>query len=192
MNDTWLVSALIAALAGAPAPISNRVQPMEGGGRYVAEALPVVEGDKQYVLFTFCTVSGGNRPGTERRLYPPFAKAYVAYPDLKVRWQEVDEKKGIANLATLTDADNHRYFGVIKRVGITSSEWTNTRVRYNELLSVVLERKWLLTRHATSAEERATAKELADCVRVVYDKPLLPYYREEGRQFFAWMERAAK
>ena len=191
MKDPWLISALMAALSGAPVPLAKRVQPAEGGGRYVAEALPIVEGNEQYVLFTFCTASGGNRPGVERHLYPPFAVAHVSYPAKKVVWRAI-ERNGAEATATLLDADKQPYLGNIVRTGITPSEWTDARVRYNELIGLVLERKWLVTLHPPTSQERQTAKELADCIRIVYDKPLMPYYRLKGRQLFAWIERASK
>ena len=191
MKDPWLISALMAALSGAPAPLAKRVQPTEGGSRYVAEALPIAEDNKQYVLYTFCTASGGNRPGNERRLYPPFAVARVSYPDKQVAWRVVEKKSAESNGALL-DSDKQPYLGNIERAGVTPSEWTDARVRYNELIVLVLERKWLVTHHAPTAEERLVAKELEDCIQIVYDKPLMPYYRLNGRQFFAWMERAAK
>lgn len=191
MKETWLLSALAAALAGAPAPLSKQVQSMEGGSRYVAEALPIVEGDRQYVLFTFCHATGG-RLGEERRLYPPFATAHVSYPDKHVQWHEESVKTRLTGLPVLLDNERQPYLGVIKRAGVTPSEWTDARVKYDELIEVVLARKWLLTRHPTSVEEHNVAKELEDCVRIVYDKPLLPYYKERGRQFLTWMERAAK
>jgi len=71
-------------------------------------------------------------------------------------------------------------------------EWRSAEREYERLVSLVLERRWLLTRHAVTAEERATAQELQECTRILYDKPLLPYYQHAGRHFLAWMERAAK
>ena len=190
MKEAWVLSAIMAAFAAAPLPLAKRVQPMEGGGRYVAEIIPVVEAQNQYIVLTFCSISG-SRPTDERRLYPPFATACVSYPDKQVRWEEIDDKIYAGNRSPL-DPNNRYYLGVVERSGITPAVWTAAHTQYVNLVSLVLERKWLVTKHAVTIEERATAKELKECVQILYDKPLLPYYQHEGRQFLAWMARAAK
>lgn len=188
MKEAWILSAIMAALAGAPPHLAKRVQPMEGGGRYTAEILPVVEAEKQYILLAFCSISGSS-PSDERRLYPPFATVHISFPDKLIRWEEIDDKK---YAGTHLDHNNRHYLGLVERIGITPTVWTNAHTQYLSLISLVLERKWLITKYAVTPEERATAKELQDCVQILYDKPLLPYYQQNGRQFLAWMERAAK
>ena len=190
MKEFWLYGAITAALAAPPAHLKGHVEMLDGGGNYSAMVLPVVEGDKQYALLAFGSVSG-HSPSEERRIYPLFAAVKVSYPARQVQWLDLHEGS-FGMRTTLFDAQHTPYLGVIDRHNLTVDEWTSARQRYPPLVSLVMEREWLLTRHAVTNEERATARELQNCVRVLYDKPLLPYYHYAGRQFFAWMERAAK
>lgn len=163
---------------------------LDGGGNYATMVLPVLEGDKQFALLSFCSVSG-NRPTEERKMYPLFASVKVSYPEKQVVWKDVHE--GDFGLTSpLRDEGKEPYLGVVDRSGLVSGEWANAKRRYTPLVSLVMEKRWLLTQHTVTAEECATAKELQDCVRILYDKPLLPYYQHAGRQFLSWMERAAK
>jgi hypothetical protein len=190
MKDLWIYGALAAAMAVAPAHLKRKVEVRDGGSRYAAAVLPVVEGEQQYALFAFCHITG-SRPGDKRYLTAPFATASVSYPTKEVHWR--DTKASDFKLQTQPQPGYETEFlGIVDRKGISMAELRNADSRYPQLVSLVLERRWLLTRHAVTAEERATAQELQECTRILYDKPLLPYYQYMGRHFLAWMERAAK
>ena len=190
MKDYWLYGAIAAALSSPPAHLKREVEMMDGGGHYSTEIVPVVLGDRQYAQMGFCYITGFS-PGQERWLTAPFATVTVAYPDKHVVWRGT--KPADFNLMpTRHPGDPTEYMGLVERQGLTISEFSNARSRYPQLVSVVMEHQWLLTKHPVTAEERATARELQDCVRILYDKPLLPYYQHAGRQFLAWMARAAK
>ena len=190
MKELWLYGAIAAALSSPPAHLKGRVEMMEGGGNYSTEILPVVTGDRQYALIGFCSITGFS-PDQERWLTAPFATVTVAYPDKHVVWH--DTKPVDFGLSpTRHPGSPTEYMGLVEREGLTLSELRNARSRYPQLVSMVMEQRWLLTRHPVTAEERATARELQDCVRILYDKPLLPFYQHAGRHFLAWMARAAK
>lgn len=190
MKHYWLYGLFMSALASPPAKLKGQVEDFDGGGNYSTMILPVIVGDKQYAMMSFCKISG-SMPNDERRLYPPFASLSIAYPDKHTQWGEL--KRGDYGLnASLVDPDKVHYLGVIEDNGTSLDEWESAQARYPELISAAIEHRWLLTHHAVTKEERATAQELQDCARILYDKPLLPYYHHAGRQFFAWMERAAK
>ena len=190
MKEYWLYGLFTAALANPPAHLKGQVEMLDGGGNYSTEIIPVVQGDKQYAQLAFCKVTG-IRPGDERWITTPFATVTVAWPDKHIIWQDVRGRDfGLVSVhkkGTLTE-----YAGQMDRAGTTMAEFRQARSRYTPLVSMVIEREWLLTRHAVTDEERATARELQDCVRILYDKPLLPYYHHAGRQFFAWLERTAR
>jgi hypothetical protein len=189
-KEFWLYGALAVAMATIPTHLKGRVEMLDGGGNYSTEVLPVVEGEKQYALLAFCDITG-TRPGEERWLSAPFATVTIAFPDKKTVWR--DTKAANFGLQPVRRPnDDGEYIGLIDRAGISVDELINARRRYPELISLVLERRWLLTRHTVTPEEQATARELQECTRILFDKPLLPFYRHYGSHFLAWMERAAK
>jgi hypothetical protein len=192
MKDIWLIGAFAAVLASVPAHLRDKVEPQEGGTQpQQTQAIPLLMGDKQYVLISFYEMDGPTY-GELPKIYPPFASAYVSYPSKEVKWQDVTAND--FNLISLPlDALKKPYLGELHPGQAASvQEWRSAEREYERLVSLVLERRWLLTRHAVTAEERATAQELQECTRLLYDKPLLPYYQHAGRHFLAWMERAAK
>ena len=190
MKEFWLYGAIAAALLAPPAHLKGHVEKMDGGGHYSTQILPVVAGDRQYALLGFCYITGFS-PGQERWLTAPFATVTVAYPDKRVVWRDI-QPIDFGLTPTRHPGDPAEYMGLVERKGLTVSELSNARSRYPQLVSAVMEQRWLLTQHAVTAEEKATARELQDCVRILYDKPLLPYYQHAGRHFLAWMARAAK
>ena len=191
MKEAWIIGAYAAVLASVPAHLRIQLQAREGGTQAQQTlVLPVVAGDKQYAFICFYETEGpvyGKLP----KIYPPFASVRVSYPGKDVHWEDVKpETFGFINLPQT--ADKRPYLGLLESGASSMQEWRNANARYDALISVVLERRWLLTHYSTTTEERAAAQELSDCTRILYEKPLLPYYRSAGRQFFAWMERAAK
>jgi len=189
MEAFWLYEAFATALAAPPNHLKGRVERLIGGGNHSTAILPVVEGEQQYAQLGFCQTMG-SRPSDERWLSAPFATLSVAYPSQRPTW--CDTQASQFGLTTTTRADDPtEYVGVIDRQGITIAELEEASSHYPRLVSRVLERRWLLTRYPPTAEERATAQQLRQCVRVLYDKALLPYYQYEGRHFLAWLARVA-
>lgn len=191
MKEYWLYGIFAAALASPPPHLKGRVEALDGGGNYTTMVLPLVQGGKQYAMMSFCSVTG-SRPTEERRIYPIFASLYVSYPDKKVEWRDV-QSDNIRKTGRLLDSYDKPYLGILDRSGISVSEWQDARERYAPLVSLVIERRWLLANnHVATFEERNTAKELQECIRILYDKPLMPYYQHYGSNFLAWIEKSAK
>ena len=191
MKDIWIIGVYAAMLASIPAHLRNLLEPREGGAQFQqTHALPVVARDKQYALICFYKTDGpvyGKMPN----IYPPFACVKVSYPNKETHWADVKpETLGLTHFPRTKD--KVPYLGTLERGRISMQERRSAIERYDVLISLVFERRWLVTGYATTTEERAAARELQDCTRMLYDKPLLPYYKHEGRQFLAWMERAAK
>ena len=162
---------------------------------YSTSVLPVVIEGKQYAVIAYCLGSGRlqNQP---QEVLPPFAVLYVSYPDKSARWEEVTPEDyanyGLVNLAT--NAYEQQTLGFVDPYapGVTTEILQHTRSRYIHLISVVLEREWLLNSLTPTEEESKVARELQECVALLYKKFLLPYYQHVGRDFFAWMTRAAQ
>jgi len=188
MEGIWLYEAFNAALAAPPAHLQRRVARLIGGSSYSTAILPVVEGEQQYAQLGFCRVRSC-RPSTERWLSAPFATLSVAYPSQHPTWRDTQANQ-FGFMTTVRADDPTEYVGVINRQGMTIAELNEASTYYPRLVSRVLEQRWLLTRYPTTEEERATAQQLQQYVRVLYDKALLPYYQHEGRQFLAWLARA--
>lgn len=192
MKEAWLIGAFAAVLSSVPPHLRNTLEPREGGLQSPqTHALPIILGEKQFVVISFYK-SDGPVYKKPLKIYPPFASVSVSYPNKEVKWSDVTPTSfGLINLP-ITES-NTPYLGVLEQNGTSSiREWRNADARYDQLISLVLERRWLLTRQAVTPEEQATARELQECTRILYDKPLLPYYRHVGRHFLGWMERAAK
>jgi len=189
MQDFQFYEAFNAALATPPAQLKGRVEKLIGGGNYSTALLPVVVGEQQYVQLGFCQTTGA-RPDAECWLSAPFATLTIAYPDQQITWRDT-QAAHFGMSTTVRAGDPTEYVGVIDRQGITVQELNEARTQYPQLVLLVLERRWLVTRHAPTAEERTTAQQLQQYVRVLYDKVLLPYYQQEGRHFLAWIARAA-
>ena len=191
MVEPWILGAFAAVLTSIPAHLHTKLASRDGGSQpQQTRVLPVVAGDKQYALICYYETSGpvfGKMP----LVYPPFASVQIAFPGKQVQWADITPKQ-VGLFTVLLTPEKEPYLGALERKDITMQEWRNADSRYDLLISRVLERQWLLTKHPVTAEEHTTAKELQDCVRILYDKPLLPYYQHEGRQFLAWLARAAK
>ena len=95
-------------------------------------------------------------------------------------------------LPTAAQDDFGLCLGPIRREHLKKGEWYNAVTSYLPLLLRVVEQRWLVTAYPITVEERETARALQQCVRALYDAPLLPFYRHYGHHFLAWMERAAK
>jgi len=189
MENIWLYGVFDSALATPPAHLRGRVERLIGGGNYSTAILPVVEGEQQYAQLGFCEIIG-SRPDDERWLSAPFATLAIAYPDQQSTWRDTQASQ-FGFMTTIRADDPTEYVGVVDRPGITLEELTEASTYYPRLVSRVLERRWLLTRYPTTDEERATAQQLQQYVRVLYDKALLPYYQHEGHHFLTWLVRAA-
>ena len=62
--------------------------------------------------------------------------------------------------------------------------------RYFELLSSVVENRWLLPHPGRAAMELQTANEIAKVLNDIREKALEPYYRVAMRDLRAWLEAA--
>lgn len=188
MKEYWLYGVFAAALASPPAHLRA---PRINDGTYETFTLPVVIEGRQYAMFSFCDQTAAH-PDRASQVGPPFASVYVAYPNKQFFWKDT-KPQDFGLIRWPLEDPAKLYLGTLHREHVKSiDEWVGAIKKYNQLLSLVLERQWLLTAHPTTSEERATARELQDCTRVLYDKPLQFYYQHEGRQFLAWMARAAK
>jgi hypothetical protein len=162
---------------------------------YSTLILPVVIEQQQYAVVAYCLGSGRVQDQPQEVL-PPFAVLYVSYPDKSVRWEEVTPEKyanyGLVNLAT--NAYEEQTLGYVDPYapGVTTEALQHARRQYLHLISLVLEREWLLKPNPPTEEERTTARELQACVALLYKKFLLPYYQHVGHDFLAWMTRAAQ
>ncbi len=189
MKDSWLYEVFDIALAAPPAHLKGRVEMLVGGGNYCTAILPVVIGEQQAVQLGFCQTSGV-RPDAECWVSAPFATLTIAYPGQQISWRDT-QAAHFGMTTTVRAGSPTEYVGVAGQEGITVEEFIEARTQYPQLVMRVLDRRWLVTRHPTTAEERATAQQLQQYIGGLYGKPLLPYYQQEGRHFLAWLARAA-
>lgn len=141
---------------------------------YSTFMLPVVIEQQQYTVISYCLGSGRVQDQPQEVL-PPFAVLYVSYPDKSVRWEEVTPEEyanyGLVNLAT--NAYEEQTLGYVDPYapGVTTEALQHARSQYLRLVSLVLEREWLLKPNPPTEEERTTARELQACVALLYKLP---------------------
>ena len=189
-ND-WFAMAADAAMDALPNHLRLFVATPETS--YQTVPVLVLVGEQQWVLSAFCDDTGPGfnvTLGVPRTIYAPRVLQWIHYPTGAFRWEEpVPNAYGLAT--AITDDFGVR-LGPIRRDHLGKMEWYNAVISHLPLMLRVIERRWLLTAHPTTDEERETARALQQCTYVLYDAPLLPYYRHYGHHFLAWMERAAK
>ncbi|WP_046247014.1 hypothetical protein [Hymenobacter terrenus] len=190
-SKEWFAEADDAAMGALPAHLRLFIATPETS--YQAAPVPVLVGEEQWVLSAFCDDTGPGfnvTLGVPRTIYAPRVLQWIHYPSGKFRWEE--PAPNAYGLLTATTDDAGVRLGPIERGHLQKMEWYNATISYLPLVCRVVERRWLVTAYPITEEERATARELQQCVRALYDAPLLPYYRHYGHHFLGWIERAAK
>ncbi|UYZ64377.1 hypothetical protein [Hymenobacter weizhouensis] len=191
MIEDWYISVKRAAVETLPPDLYLDVTALGG---YNTVLIPTVEGEEQWLISAYCGVTSSgyaNAHGVPRLLFPPHLMLRIHYPSGQFEWIEL-ENSPYDGPALQRNAAGNECLGPISREHLGPGEWRNAMRRHFQLVCQVVEQRWLLTAHSVTAEEQAVARELQDCIRAAYDKPLLPYYQHYGRHFLAWMERAAK
>jgi hypothetical protein len=190
-QPNWLRGTTRPAMATLPAHLSLYMN----DATYSTNFLPVVIEGEQYAVISYC-LGSGRLQDEEQAILPPFATLYVRYPDKTFRWKEVTPADypayGLVDLPI--DEYQQSYIGRLApyAAGITEEALENAQSEYLRLICLVLERGWLLSHQSITDEEQTAARELQQHIGVVYDTLLLPYYQHVGRDFFAWMTRAAQ
>jgi hypothetical protein len=189
MTDYWLEEALEDAFDAVPAHLLS--PPRINTATLTTCVIPQVMEERQYVVVAYCA-RGGGREGVIQMVYPPFAIVRVCYPDKTYQWEDVTSET--LNLSGLPlDEQRRPYLGELENSKDFGTRGRNATIElYNQLVSQVIEQEWLIKSHHPTAEEQAIARQLQDCVRLLYIKPLLPYYQHVGRDFLAWMAHAAQ
>lgn len=188
-TDYWLEDALEDAFDDVPTQLLS--PPRINTATLLSCVVPQVLDGNQYAVVAYCG-RGGGREGIQQVVYPPFALVRVAYPDKTYQWIEVTSESFELSGLPL-DEQNRPYLGVMETAKEYGHRGRNATIDlYNQLVSQVLERGWLLSEHQPTAEEKAVAHELQECIQLLYDKPLMLYYEYVGRDFFAWMTKATR
>lgn len=188
-TEYWLEDALEDAFDDVPTQLLS--PPRINTGTLLTCVVPQVLDGKQYVVVAYCG-RGGGREGAQQVVYPPFALVRVAYPDKTYQWTEVTpESLELTGLPL--DEQNRPYLGVIEEAKDYGPKGRNATIDlYNQLVSQVLEQGWLVSAHQPTAEEKAIGHELQECIRLLYEKPLMPYYKRIGHDFLFWLAHATR
>ena len=166
----------------------------DDGGVYHTPLILSLSGEDLWLVSSACpVVSAGyaNAHGVPRWLYPPRVTLRIHYPSGRFEWLE-PEASAYGGPPLQPDPRGSLYLGAIVRDHLGPTDWIDAVKRYFPLVCRVVERRWLVTAYPTTTEERDTARELQQCVRALYDAPLLPYYHHYGAHFLGWMARAAQ
>lgn len=146
-------------------------------------ALPHIAGETQWLTLGFHWTSYRSE---EVEVHLPFLQARAKLPSLEMMALPLAPSQfGLSSsqepLGSLT---------ALNRFSI--DEYLALRSRYEELLSEVLGRRWLLAHPEISAEERAAAQEMREIVEQIMERALEPYYRSAAADLRAWTNRATR
>lgn len=153
----------------------------------VTPAIPAILDGRQCVVMAFYRVSKKTEKAGSR-VYPPLGACYVSYPDMETVWRPLQTTDHAALFTVLRDGNGRHYLGE-REAGFNSSSTDEMSRSYQRRVSLLLQRRWLITRHAVTKEEQTTAYSLHECVKILYELPLLAYYQHNAWQLLGWIRR---
>ncbi|HLK98004.1 MAG TPA: hypothetical protein VK364_09570, partial [Hymenobacter sp.] len=115
----------------------------------------------------------------------PFAGCYISYPDMEVRWRRFNQDDRVSSFYLPHDE--------LDKLTQSSQDQVKEKKRtYRQKISLLLERKWLLTGYPATEEEIATAKVLRECIQVLNNPNIAASYEHTAYQLWGWMSRVER
>ena len=149
--------------------------------------IPAVLDGQQCVLTAFYRVANYAEQD-DRFIYQPHGACCISYLEMETVWQALPTTTAISAATVLIDDNKRPYLGKIKS-GFDDSAADEIVKAYRRLVSLLLQRRWLMSRHAVTQEERNTARHLRECVEILYAGPLKNYYHLKAWQLLGWIRR---
>lgn len=149
--------------------------------------IPAVLDGRQCVLTAFYRVASCDEQNN-CLIYPPHHACCMSYPEMETVWQPLPAIADISSVAAFIDENKRPYLGKTKAEfeGPATEEAVKS---YQRLVTLLLQKGWLMTRHAATQEEQQAARYLRECVEILYHGPLKSYYHLKAWQFLGWMRR---
>ena len=157
-------------------------------GLFELPPFPKVRADKsQAIVLAFCRRQHLAHP--ERLVTAPYRVIEASYPDLdRIEDREVAPE----DFGVDSPADSNSFVGNLKELDrLSGDESLSLRRRYRELLSMVLERKWLVGGMNAPDLGKEIASEMRDILSKTTPRALAPYYEWLGRDLNHWFTRVA-
>jgi hypothetical protein len=149
---------------------------------YASIPYPVIIGNTQWVLFTFF-LQDAPGPHSERRLYLPEYQVKVKYPTMEMVVEEI--KDNIYHFRLSGPYDAIGKIRVLERHDVQT--WLAAKNEYNQLLSLVLEKEWLLTGGRKAGQKEVAAKMEKD-LQVLQEDDLKNYDVKNERSISNWID----
>lgn len=138
--------------------------------------------DGQAIIVGYHTAESKPSPNTPRKINFPFLEARIDLPTLKVSAHRIEPRD--YGLEIKPD----EYVGDLGDIlKIDFKKFKSKRQEYNDLLSLVADRKWLLGVSMPENDEVETAIKLCGVLSDIGERALAPYYNRSGAVLFQWM-----
>jgi hypothetical protein len=149
---------------------------------YISIPYPVVEGDKQFVVFTFFS-RDAVRPDSKQRIYLPRYEAKVAFLS-----QEISIKELKTNVYKFKLYGEYNFIGNVKILENHAIKTVLAADReYESLLSEVLEKGYLLT-NTNDAKQKEIATKIKHDLSILQEKDLAKYDDLNQKCLMDWVQ----
>lgn len=151
-----------------------------------AEPVPaILDGRQCIVVLFYKTFEEQAQPLKPMHPHPPFAGCYISYPDMEVRWRRFNQDDYIGSFYLPHDE-------LDKLTQPSQDQVEEKRRTYRQMISVLLERKWLLTSYPATSEEIAAAKVLRECIQVLSTPTTVASHAHIACQLWGWIRRVER
>jgi len=153
---------------------------------HAAEPIPAVLDGRQCIIVLFYKIFKEQAQAL-KLMHPhlPFAGCYISYPDMEVRWRRFNQDDRISSFYLPHDE-------LDKLAQPSQDQMEEKRRTYRQKISLLLERKWLLTGYPATNEEIATATVLRECIQVLSQPNTAASYEHTAFQLWGWMQRVER
>ena len=154
------------------------------------EVIPAVLDGRQCIITAFSQVSV-SLAGTEPVVYLPFGACYISYPEMEVLWHPLQPASQTALLSSLFDSNGRPYLAVKQESASNMPPDNSTASAYQQCVALILEKRWLTTRYATTVEETNAACVVQGYIARLFNSPFSAYYQQQAWQLRGWVKRVA-
>jgi hypothetical protein len=117
-----------------------------------------------------------------RRIRFPFLEARVAIQELKIEFRDIDgDDFGLI----IPAGENIGDLGDIKSIDVAT--YLTLREQYFKFLSILAEKRWLVSNEGATNESKAVAKNLFEVLKKISAKALEPYYAHTFKDLRDWL-----
>ena len=165
--ESWVEKALAAVSGTVP---DWAVSPAKSTALRAAAPVPAVLDGRRCIVVGYYHAA----PAADEKtvLYPPHAACYASFPDLETQWRALRGEEHFALFALPHDEQGRPCLGEEKPALTPSTNQAASALSYQRLVSLLLERGWLLPHLPVTTEEKEAALALREATDVIFSSPL--------------------